>query len=199
MNRVELKKDAKSKLKEYYARSIVVVLLWGIIFIISIFLEFRVPVLGKIISWVLTCIFVFGYYYYFFKISSSEEATINDLWSLTNMGLKYFCVTFLKKLFIFLWTLLLIIPGYIASYSYRLAYYIILDDPDISCMDAIKLSKELMNGYKKDLFILDLSFILWIIASILTCGLLLLYVIPYMAITEANFYNYVINEYLEND
>lgn len=51
-----------------HTRSIGLVLLWEIIFIISIFLELRVPVLGKIIFWVLTCIFGFGHYNYFLKI-----------------------------------------------------------------------------------------------------------------------------------
>ena len=87
--------------------------------------------------------------------------------------------------------------GIVAMYEYSLAYYIFLDDPDISITEAINLSKDLMKGHKMDMFILDLSFILWYIASLFTFGLLLLYVIPYQKVAKALFYNQIINEYLD--
>jgi uncharacterized membrane protein len=64
-------------------------------------------------------------------------------------------------IFTFLWTLLFIIPGIIAFYRYRLAFYILIDNPDIGPLEAINISKALMDGNKGKLFCLDLSFIGW--------------------------------------
>lgn len=102
---------------------------------------------------------------------------------------------FLKDLFIFLWTCLFIIPGIIKSYSYRMVPYILADDPDISAMDAITKSREMMNGNKMRAFCLDLSFIGWILLSIVTCGILaVFYVGPYMASTQGALYEELKNQ-----
>lgn len=66
-------------------------------------------------------------------------------------------------LFVFLWSLLLVIPGIIAVYRYRQGLYILLDHPEMDIFDCISASKEMMDGYKWDLFVLDLSFIGWIL------------------------------------
>jgi uncharacterized membrane protein len=66
--------------------------------------------------------------------------------------------------------------------------YILLDRPELSATDAIKESEKMMDGHKMELFILDLSFIGWILLSMLTCGILVLYVEPYMMATKAAFY-----------
>lgn len=99
---------------------------------------------------------------------------------------------FVKNLYIGLWMLLLIIPGIVKAYAYALTEYIIQDD-DFKEKDltAITTSKEIMEGYKLDLFLLDLSFIGWYILSIFTLGLLLLYVIPYHKQTRVEFLNVV--------
>ena len=91
-------------------------------------------------------------------------------------------------LYTFLWSLLFIIPGIVKSYSYAMTPYILLDRPELSATDAIKESEKMMNGHKMELFILDLSFIGWILLSMLTCGILVLYVEPYMMATKSAFY-----------
>jgi uncharacterized membrane protein len=98
-------------------------------------------------------------------------------------------VMFLQKLFLFLWTLLLIVPGIVKMFSYALVPYILQDeDYDVLGTDAITLSREMMNGYKAKLFMLHLSFIGWYILTVLTLGLLSLYVQPYLKQCEAIFY-----------
>jgi uncharacterized membrane protein len=67
----------------------------------------------------------------------------------------------LMILFTFLWTLLFIIPGLIAAYRYKLAFFILAENPDIGPLEAIRISKEIMRGNKWKLFCLDLSFIGW--------------------------------------
>ena len=66
--------------------------------------------------------------------------------------------------------------------------YILLDKPELSATDAITESRNMMNGHKMELFLLDLSFIGWILLSILTCGILFIYVVPYMQAARAEFY-----------
>ena len=104
-----------------------------------------------------------------------------------NIGTK-FIATLLVSLYTFLWSLLFIIPGIVKSYSYAMTPYILLDRPELSPTEAIKESEKMMNGHKMDLFILELSFIGWIFLSVLTFGVLILYVEPYMMATKAAFY-----------
>lgn len=87
---------------------------------------------------------------------------------------------FLKTLFAGLWTMLFIIPGVVKTYSYAMAEYIKMENPDIPANRAIELSRSMMNGHKWDLFMLDLSFLGWNILSSFTYGILMiLYVGPY--------------------
>lgn len=96
---------------------------------------------------------------------------------------------FLMNLFIALWSLLLIVPGIIKSYAYFAAPYILSEFPAVQPLDAITLSRRMTNGYKRDLFLLDLSFIGWNLLSGLTFGLLgVFYVNPYYRTARAGFY-----------
>ena len=94
----------------------------------------------------------------------------------------------LVQLFTFLWSLLFIIPGIIKSYSYSMTYYILADNPDMAPTDAIKASQEMMKGNKWRLFCLDLSYIGWYLLSVLTLGILLLWIAPYNMMAHAEFY-----------
>ena len=88
-------------------------------------------------------------------------------------------------LFSFLWSLLFFIPGIVKSYSYALTPYLLATHPEIGAKQALKLSMKLMNGKKGELFLLDLSFLGWILLSGLTCGVLsVFYVSPYQTTTK---------------
>lgn len=87
-----------------------------------------------------------------------------------------------------LWMLLLIIPGLIMSYAYALTPYILKDNPEIEPMEASARSREMMKGHKLELFLLHLSFIGWIVLSILTCGIGFLWLYPYIYTAQASFY-----------
>ena len=98
-------------------------------------------------------------------------------------------VMFCRDIFIFLWTLLLIVPGIVKSYEYRMVPYVLAENPDLSREEAFALSKRMMDGDKMNAFILDLSFIGWAILTILTCGLVgIFYYQPYLALTDAALY-----------
>ena len=100
----------------------------------------------------------------------------------------YVFVVVYMILFIILWYLLLIVPGIIAAYSYSMTFYILADDPNISAIDALNKSKSMMDGHKMDLFLMSLSFIGWALLCILTLGIGLLWLIPYMNVSIAKFY-----------
>lgn len=101
---------------------------------------------------------------------------------------KYFVVAFLVRLFTALWTLLFIIPGIIKTFAWSQTDYIIHDNPNLSAKEAREISARMTDGYKADLFVLSLSFIPWILLSGITCGIALIYVLPYIFTVSAMYY-----------
>ena len=89
---------------------------------------------------------------------------------------------------IFLWSLLLLIPGIIKSFAYAMTPFVLVDNPELSCYEAIKRSQELMKGNKWRYFLLALSFLGWILLGILSLGIGLFWIIPYIETTTAAFY-----------
>lgn len=108
---------------------------------------------------------------------------------------RVFCALFLVRLFTFLWTLLLIIPGIMKAFSYALTPYILLDEPELTARQAIARSCEIMQGRRWKLFCLSLSFIGWGILSLLTFGIGFLWLAPYMNASIAAFYEDARAEY----
>lgn len=102
---------------------------------------------------------------------------------------------FLVGLFTLLWMLLLVIPGVIKAFSYAMTPFILVDKPELSANQAIDLSRAMMKGHKFDLFWLELSFIGWILLSILTLGVGFFWLIPYMYASISSFYEDVKAEY----
>ena len=96
---------------------------------------------------------------------------------------------FLRDLFVVLWSLLLVVPGVIKSYEYRLVEYVMAENPGMAAMEAIAKSKALMQGNKWNAFVLDLSFLGWNILNACTFGILgIFYVQPYQMLTNAALY-----------
>lgn len=135
--------------------------------------------------------------YRFFLQNSRGSAELNEL----GAGFKgdwgnVVLVMFLKNLFLALWTMLFIIPGIVKAYAYRMVPYILKEHPELSGTQAITLSRRMMKGHKGDAFVLDLSFIGWILLSALTFGILhLFYVGPYIQATDAELYKVVRADY----
>lgn len=96
---------------------------------------------------------------------------------------------FHTQLSIFLWALLFLIPGIYKQYQYRMVEYILAEHPDMPYKEAMQMSRDMMNGQKWNAFVLDLSFILWEMLGVLTCGLVhIFYVAPYHCLTNAALY-----------
>ena len=103
---------------------------------------------------------------------------------------KILLLNILEYVFISLWSLLFIFPGFIAAYRYRMAIYLLVDDPSRSPMECLRLSKEMMKGHKWELFVLDLSFIGWgFLAMLPVFGYAVqIWTVPYMSMTRALYY-----------
>lgn len=104
-------------------------------------------------------------------------------------------INILMDLFVALWGLLLVIPGIIASYSYSMALYLLIDHPEYSVMDCIRESKRMMRGHKMEFFILQLSFIGWmllvqfsVLPGMRILSALQLWTVPYISMTFALYY-----------
>ena len=99
----------------------------------------------------------------------------------------------LKWVYELLWSLLFFIPGVVKHYSYAMSFYIAKDNQDLTAEQSIQASMKIMDGHKMDLFLLDLSFIGWILLSCLTMGVGFLFVTPYMENAHAAFYESLVD------
>ena len=99
-----------------------------------------------------------------------------------------FIAAFVGSIFIMLWSCLFIIPGIIAAFRYSMAFYILADNPEMSGMEALKASKQMMKGHKMEFFLLQLSFLGWCLLAILTFGILMIWLAPYIKTTNALYY-----------
>jgi len=133
--------------------------------------------------------FMFGLATFSLAIARKESAKLEMIF----YGFKHYGKTLglylLITLFTLLWMLLLIIPGIIAAISYSLAFFLMADDPTIGMMEAIDKSKKMMYGYKWKYFCLGLRFIGWILLGILSFGIGFLWIVPYIQISFAKFYD----------
>lgn len=129
-----------------------------------------------------------------------KKSALNDIFKgFNNNYTKCISLNFLIMLFVTLWTFLLVIPGIIKLYSYSLSFYILADNPEMSALDAIGESRVLMKGHKFDLFMLHLSFLGWVLLGVLTLGIGFIYVGPYLAATNANFYRSLVDKALNSE
>lgn len=125
----------------------------------------------------------------FMRNNANGEAVLDDI----GTGFKNYWpavkTMFLSDLYILLWSLLLIVPGIVKSYSYRMVPYLVADHPEMSSNEILECSQAMMEGNRWEAFVLDLSFFGWNLLSGLTMGLVgLFYATPYQMQTNANLY-----------
>ncbi len=185
MERINLKEQAKEALKGNLLTFFLLMITFGIV---SYILSF--------VSWLVMFFYQVGIVFICLQLIRKNQITFNDgFWGFTkDRWLKVITTLLLQSIYTFLWSLLFVIPGIIKSYSYALTPYLIVDNPNLSNNEAISKSKELMDGHKMDLFMLHLSFVLWYVLGIITCGLGFIYVIPYINLSQAAFYSEIIKE-----
>lgn len=160
----------------------------------------------------------YGYAGYALRLSRGEQGGYENLLEGFGMAGKVVLLDMIQTVLIVLWSLLFFFPGIIASYRYSQAVFCLLDDPEISPLEAIRRSKRMMQGHKMERFGVQMSFfgwlLLWILVSngigfavrgmvgtdhflvtlvvYLLSDVVSLILLPYMQFTFAQYYNYLI-------
>ncbi|MCI9610190.1 MAG: DUF975 family protein [Oscillibacter sp.] len=132
----------------------------------SVFISILVSLLGTVLAT--------GFALYCMAIRRGERAEFLTLFDGFSFVGKLILLDILISLFIFLWSLLFLIPGIIAAYRYSFAFYNLYEDPSLGVMEALEMSKRQTLGYKSQLFTLDLSYIGWTLLATLPTLLLIL-------------------------
>lgn len=123
------------------------------------------------------------------------DVKIGDMFVGFNDYGRVFVTILLQTLYIVLWSLLLVVPGIIKAISYSQTIYILKDNPELKFNGAIERSMAMMEGHKMEAFLLGISFIGWLLLGVLTLGIGMLWVTPYMSTAYAHFYDYVKEDY----
>ena len=152
----------------------------GIIIVVALVVSLVYLFIGSIVE--------LGYSKFNLKLIDMQEATLNDLFDYFRHWKVAIISRLLRSVYTFLWSLLFIIPGIIASYSYAMTSYILAEHPEMSASEAIEISKKIMDGNKWRFFCLQLSFIGWDLLCIFSCGIGNLFLTPYKQVAYAGFY-----------
>ena len=187
----EIRKAAREALAGNWVNTIVAVIIYmGIISVLT-----PIPGIGYIAIIAITGPLFYGFLLFFVKLVRKKNTDFNFIFkafnfSGPNLGLfgRSFGLYWLINLYVFLWSLLLIIPGIIAAYGYSMAFFLFIDNPEIGISEALNKSKEMMYGYKGKLFVLTLSFIGWWFLCILSLGIGFFWLKPYMMTSLVLFY-----------
>ena len=132
-----------------------------------------------------------GFASYFLRLADRGAPDLGQLFNYFRHFANALVLQLLTGFFVFLWTLLFIVPGVIAALRYSMAPYILAEHPDMSPMEALRLSKEMMKGNCGRLFCLHLSFIGWYILSAFTLFIGAFFLQPYVQTADAHFFNEV--------
>jgi len=132
------------------------------------------------------------------NIKAKKDVKVEDIFNGFKRFKQSFLVTLISVIFIFLWSLLLIVPGIIKAYAYSMAKFISHDDEKIKTQESIKTSVKIMYGYKWRYFCLQISYIGWFLLSILTLGILGFWVVPKYRQASYEFYLYISNHPINN-
>ena len=180
----DLMAQARQCLAGKWGLAVGVVLVNGLIGVVAGF----VPFIGWMISLAITGPLMLGMATVFLAIARSESTEFSQLFD----GFKRFGTAFMAYLlmgvFTLLWFLLLIVPGIIAALSYSMTFFILRDNPDMGAMEAIDLSKQVMQGNKWKYFCLQWRFFGWSLLCLFTLGIGYLWLWPYVLASQAKFY-----------
>jgi uncharacterized membrane protein len=188
----EIRAKARASLSGNWTPAVLHFLLYYVI-AIGLGLISLIPLVGWIASVLLTGALTYGLYTYFLVLSRGELPSTAILFSGFSRFVETFLLSLLIGIFTLLWTLLFIVPGIIAALRYSQAYFILKDNPGISALEAINRSKALMAGHKGRLFVLGLTFIGWYLLCMITIGIGLLWLAPYIYTSFGHFYNDLIS------
>ena len=154
---------------------------------------------STLVSLFILNVVLYGITFMSLKTARGGEIEFSDLLAGCSNYWRVVLLYFFTSLFVALWSLLLIIPGIIAGISYSFAPYILADNPEMEPLDAIKLSKKMTDGYKAELFTVWLSFIGWFFVGMITFGIGMFWVYPYVSTTYALYYEALKSKIIEGE
>ncbi len=202
INRAALKQEAKSAMSATHPHPCVVTLaMFGIFILVGVALGIISGILSKFdmfgamlsalvslaVSLCSFCIEV-GFLGYCYKVYIGRAIGVADLFAYAPQVLKYIGLALFVSLFTWLWSLLFVIPGVIASLRYSQALFVMIEHPEMGIRECVNESKRIMKGRLMEYFVLDLSFIPWGLLTSITFGIAGIYVMPYMIVTMAGYY-----------
>ena len=135
-------------------------------------------------------IFGAGFLIFIFNTVKNVGAVYGNLLDGFGLAGKLLLLAVVQGFFVFLWSLLFVIPGFVAAYRYRMAKFLLLDHPEMGVMDCIRASKQMMKGHKWECFVLELSFIGWhLLAGLPYIGCaVMIWTAPYINTTMVLYY-----------
>ncbi len=181
----EYRHIAQRQLKKNYGATIYISLLYSALVTLSLFVPFGPVLFGGALS--------LGLATFYLTIARTGKANIKHLFNAFNGNIaNVFVMNISSALFLTFWSLIPIVGpifAIIKSYSYAMAPYILIENPEMHGCDAITASRKLMHGKKAKLFCLELSYFGWGVLCVLTLGILSIWVSPRMAVARAAFYD----------
>lgn len=187
MNNKDFKKAAKEQIKGQILMLFAITLIISAIYsVVSV-----IPVVGQIGIFFVAGALNISLYKIYLNLTKGQSPQLEDIKIGLDQWKEGTILFFFMGLFTFLWSLLFLIPGIIKMFAYSQATYILAENPGMSGRQALKESIILMKGHKMEFFLLSLSFIWWNLLAACTCGLLYIWLAPYMSATFANYYNYL--------
>lgn len=144
---------------------------------------------GAIILGIVIAILMVGYKKYVLDFVRTGKLEVNEIFNcIKEKWLNILLVEILTGILVGLAAILFVIPGIILALAYAIATYLVIDT-NLGGVDAMKQSREMMKGYKADYFVFGLSFIGWILLVPFTLGFLLIWLVPYMTVADAIYYD----------
>lgn len=226
-DRIQFKQQAKLRLRKSWTLPVVITLIFYVMFFIinKDSFQFDLPDFTSIenfsysysfnlvpkddaipLSWttsiinqILLGIFSIAFAKFFLDMRNKNPIEFQDFLNALSLWLKGILSHLWFMLWIILWSFLFFIPGIIKAFSYSQMKYILAEFPDVSIPEAMKISIKITKGYKWDLFIMYLSFLGWMILSSLTFGIGFLWLFPYMNLSFANAYKFLLGNALNKN
>lgn len=205
LDRIAIKAHAKENFKANYWISVLVFVIYAAI--AGLCNSLSTIGVGAAAILIFLPVITAGTDFYALKVYRGENAELADMFcGLKNYGHVLGGMLWME-LFTFLWSLLFVIPGIVKMIAYSMTPYILIDQPEIGAKDALKLSMQMTQGHKGEIFVMYLSFLGWLLLTALTGGILgIFYTTPYINVTLAGYYESLKNgnpataeDYVHND
>ena len=187
MNLIELMRESREKLKQHWLIAAFICFIYA--FLVGAPSELNTY--GNLLSLLLAGPLQLGMSIYFLNIFYDKPASIENLIEGFKPLLKVLLLYFLISIVTLIGFILLVIPGVIISLGLSMSYYIFIEEPELTIEEILKKSWKLTDGYKMELFILQIRFIPWYVLGILSFFVGVFFVLPWHQLTLIYYYTFL--------